>query len=299
MQGHFYTESVSVRKLPHRLDIADGGAYNPDAFPLPTGGLSFTPARKMMTLPMNGTRRIFNPLVFSVLSMLCLAAALPGRLAAQCTLQSPPLAFEPSPPGASRNGTNLTSGHQTDLQVYNSGGGPRMVMLESFGYSILDLSNPANPTAMVYDNMGLSSEVPTVGDGQSDVASIGVSPDGGRLVIGLNGNARRDLNSVAATAGANGLFNRITGGFIPRGALGTAVQHVGNRYLAYSLIPSSGLTVADITNIPGPLAPANVPSEHVGRAARGKTHQQPDRIGMEPIVARTQRGRLKNAFSKA
>jgi hypothetical protein len=163
-----------------------------------------------MTLPMVGTKRVFNRLALSVLSMLCLAVALPGRLDAQCTLQSQgPISFEPNPPGASRDGTNLSSGKQGDLQIYQSSGSPRMMMLEAFGYSILDLSNPASPLALKYDNMGFSGEVPTVGDGQSDVASIGVSPDGQRFALSFNGNASPLFGSVVG-AGSGAGFDRVT-----------------------------------------------------------------------------------------
>ena len=52
--------------------------------------------------------------------MLAGTTLLAGSAAAQCTLVSPPLAFEPSPPGAARP-WNLYGGHNSDLQVYSSG----------------------------------------------------------------------------------------------------------------------------------------------------------------------------------
>ncbi|MDL2717772.1 MAG: hypothetical protein PT977_08460 [Acidobacteriota bacterium] len=189
------------------------------------------------------------------------------RAAAQCTLTSSPLSFEPFPPGASRP-FGLNSGHNSDLKVYQAGASSRMLMQESFGYSILDLSNPGNPSALLYRNMINSGEVPYSGDGQSYIKSIGVSPDGQRLALGLTGNAHPDYKSVAATANASG-FSNVTGGFVPRNSGGMVVQKISNRYLAYALIGSSGidsgsLTVADITNLPGPMAPVNLPSENVG-----------------------------------
>jgi Ig-like domain CHU_C associated len=189
-----------------------------------------------------------------------------GRAAAQCTLVAPPLSFEPNPPGVSRNGTNLSSGKQSDLQVYQSGGSPRMLMLEAFGYSVLDLSNPANPFALAYDNMSFSGEVPTAGDGQSDVASIGVSPDGQRFVLSLNGNASPMYGTVVGSAGGAG-FNHVTGGFTPRGAGGgVVIQHVGSRYIAYALLPSSNinpqtLSIVDVTSPPASLGPTNMTPE--------------------------------------
>ncbi len=143
-----------------------------------------------------------------------------------------------------------------------------MLMQESFGYSILDLSNPASPSAILYRNMINSGEVPYAGDGQSYVGSIGVSADGQRLALGLNGNAAPDYDSVAATAAASG-FNNVTGGFSPRNAGGMVVQKISNRYIAYALVGSSriapgSLTVADISNLPGPMAAVNLPSEVAG-----------------------------------
>ncbi|MEO8586083.1 MAG: PKD domain-containing protein, partial [Acidobacteriota bacterium] len=227
-----------------------------------------------MTLHLVRSRRAFRRLTLPLLSVLSFAAAvLPLRVAAQCTLQPglAPLSFEPNPPGPPRPG-NLASGKNSDLQVFRAGGAPHILMQEGFGYSVLDITNPVNPTALVYVNMAFSGEMPSVGDGQSYIASIGISPDGQRMALGLNGNADPGYGSVAATASGNG-FNRISAGFLPRGAVGTIVQGVASRYLAYSLLPSSGiapgaLSVVDVTNIPGPLAPANLNPEQVGPGGR-------------------------------
>ena len=54
-----------------------------------------------------------------------------------------------------------------------------MLMQESFGYSVLDISNPVNPTALLYNNLvPLGGDASAVGDGQSYIGSIAVSPDG-------------------------------------------------------------------------------------------------------------------------
>src|SRR5512141_3203397 len=74
-----------------------------------------------------------------------------GSLAAQCTLVAPPLPFEPSPPGAARP-WNLYGGHNSDLGLYSSGASRRLVMIETWGYSVLDLANPASPTALLYND---------------------------------------------------------------------------------------------------------------------------------------------------
>src|SRR5512143_1030284 len=215
-----------------------------------------------MTLQTVGTRRAPTRLTLPILSLLLgFGVGLPARLHAQCTLSSAPISFEPSPPGADRSSSKLAAAKNNDLVLFQSNG-QKMLMQESFGYSVLDVSNPVNPTALIYDNMALSGEMPAVGDGQSYIGSIGVSPDGARLALGLNGNAQPQYGSVAAT-GIGNTFKPITGGFMPRNSA-TVVQGVGSRYLAYSLKFFPGaLTVADITNIPGPLAPTNVTSEPV------------------------------------
>ena len=186
---------------------------------------------------------------------------LAGSVAAQCTLVSPPLSFEPSPPGAARP-WNLYGGHNSDLGSTRAAGFAAPRDDRDSGYSVLDWRNPASPTALLYNDTRFNDGIPAVGDGQSYVGSIGVSSDGARLALSLTNPAQPEYGSVAATANGIG-FNRMTGGFMPRSGA-TAVQGVGGRYLAYSLTFMSGaLTVADITNLPGALAPTNVSSERV------------------------------------
>jgi hypothetical protein len=228
------------------------------------------PCKALLLLEMrlkSNTSRLAKRAFAGILACAALVALPGGPAEAQCTLTAPPASFEPSPPGAARP-WQLYAGHNNDLQLYSVGASRRLLMMETFGYSVLDISNPASPTALLYVYMIDTGEVPRNGDGQSYIGSVGVSPDGARLALGLNGNAQTEYGSVAATANGTG-FNHITGGFMPRNAA-TVVQHVANRYLAYSLLASSpiatgALSVADITNIPGPFSPTNVSSEQVGR----------------------------------
>src|SRR5512135_1655645 len=90
-------------------------------------------------------------IVFAVLGL----AASPARLGAQCTLASSPVSFEPNPPGAARLGS-LSSGFSTSLALYkNASGAQRLLMIEAWGYSTLDLSNPGSPAALKYDDLRL------------------------------------------------------------------------------------------------------------------------------------------------
>jgi hypothetical protein len=195
-------------------------------------------------------------------ALLGLLAVLPARLEAQCTLSGSPVSFEPNPPGVSRPIT-LSSGYNNSLDLYRSGaGGPRrLLMQESYGYSVLDLSSPANPTALYYrDNRFGSDKVTLGGDGQTDVYSLGVSDDGQRGVFSLGGPADSWYTIVGASNG-NGFLHR--GSFSPRRAGSTLVQHSGSRYIAYE-ITSTQVAAADVTTLPATFTQQNMTSENTG-----------------------------------
>src|ERR1017187_889430 len=101
-----------------------------------------------------------------------------------CTLASPPISFEPNPPGVPRV-YPFGACYSNNLSLYQRGaGGPwRILMEEAWGYSILDISNPLNPTALLYHFF--PGELHVGGDGQSMVATIAVSPDGARAAFSL------------------------------------------------------------------------------------------------------------------
>src|ERR1039457_2726881 len=69
-----------------------------------------------------------------------------------CTLASPPISFEPNPSGVPRPCCMWSSGFNNKLELYQRGaGGPRRILMEeAWGYSILDISNPTNPSALYY-----------------------------------------------------------------------------------------------------------------------------------------------------
>jgi len=137
-------------------------------------------------------------------------------------------------------------------------------MQESYGYSVLDLSTPTNPTALYYrDNRfptGGSDSVTVGGDGQSDVYSSGVSDDGKRAVFSLGGPGDAWF-TIAGVQSGDGW--KMRGSFAPRRAGFTAVQHIGNRYIAYEIAPTA-VSVADVTTLPASFSKRNMTSESTG-----------------------------------
>ena len=200
------------------------------------------------------------------MAFLGLLAALPARLEAQCTLSGSPVSFEPNPPGVSREGTPyLGSGFNNNLALYQNGGsGPyRLLMQESFGYSVLDLSNPVNPTALYYHDVrfpiGGRNSVTHHGDGQNNIQTIAVSPDGQRAAFSTTGPAAPFNTVVGSPDGGSGFT--LWGDFKGQRASSTLIQHVGSRYIAYDILPNSA-TASDITTLPtSSLSPLNMASE--------------------------------------
>ena len=201
-----------------------------------------------------------------VLALLGLAAA-PVRLEAQCTLASSPVAFEPNPPGASRLGS-LSSGFSTSLALYRNGAGsPRILMFEAWGYSTLDIaSNPGSPSALKYDDLRLdpnnstTNQVPAHGDGQSYIQTVGISPDGQRIISSVNGPAEPDWhNLVGKTDGGEGFG--MWGDFGNSRASGTVVQQAASRYIAYAAYFTNPLVVSDVTTLPAAFSSLNLASE--------------------------------------
>ena len=181
-----------------------------------------------------------------------------ARVEAQCTLASTPVAFEPNPPGVIRV-WSMEGSYSTSLALYQSGAGSnRMMMSESFGYSILDLSNPGNPVALLYDDFRFATTNPLQqhGDGQSAIQTFGVSPDGQRATFSVNGPFDPPWHTIGARNYGGEGFG-LWGDFAPNRALGTVVQHVNGRYIAYAIHGSINMTAADITTLPSALAPYN------------------------------------------
>ncbi|HTY42227.1 MAG TPA: hypothetical protein VMH79_10175, partial [Thermoanaerobaculia bacterium] len=213
-----------------------------------------------------------RPGVFGIaLALLCLGA--PAQVQAQCTLTSTPVQFE----GTLPNGTKvpsgvprpilLTAGSSALTVFHNAAGAPRLMNAETFGYSILDLTNPANPTALKYDDFrfdatsSTTNPIPTHGDGQSYIATTAVSKDGQRIAFSMNGPADPPWHTLAGRSdGAEGFG--MWGDFPMNRALGTAVQAVAGRYIAYAVSGSANVTAADITSLPtSDFSPLNIPYE--------------------------------------
>jgi PKD repeat protein len=128
-------------------------------------------------------------------------------------------------------------------------------MYEAWGYSILDISNPLNPTALKYDDLRLdpvsatTNPVRASGDGQSYIQTVGASPDGQRAVFSVSGPAEPTWHTlVGRTDGAEGFG--VWGDFGNSRASGTVVQQIGSRYIAYATSSTLPVVAADVTTLP-------------------------------------------------
>src|SRR5512141_312983 len=181
-------------------------------------------------------------------------ATLPAQLDAQCTAAGTPVQFEPNPPGASRLGT-LSAGFSNSLAVYrNAGGAPRLLMIEAWGYSTLDLTNPGTPIALRYDDLRLdpssggTNKVQANGDGQSYIQTVGVSVDGQRMVSSVNGPAEPTWHNLVGAPDGDGFG--MWGDYGDSRASGTVVlKTASGRYVAFSTYFSNPLIVSDVTTL--------------------------------------------------
>jgi hypothetical protein len=176
---------------------------------------------------------------------------------------SAPLDFEPHPPGLARP-ILLSPAYNLNLSLFRAGsGGPwRLLVQESFGYSILDLTNPASPTAIKWGDLRFDPPNPVAqhGDGQSYIQTVAVSPDGQRSAFSVNGPAEPVFHTLAGRPdGANGFG--IWGDFGDSRNSGTVVHQVGARYIAYSTLGTSSGFAADVTNLPSSLGSLNLSYE--------------------------------------
>ena len=181
-------------------------------------------------------------------------AGLPGKSDAQCTAGTP-VSFEPNPPGVSRPGT-LSSGFSNSLSLYrNSSGAPRLMMIEAWGYSTLDLTTPGSPMAVKYDDLRLdpnnstTNQVPAHGDGQSYIQTIGVSADGQRVVSSVNGPAEPDWHNLVGRSDGGEGFG-MWGDYGTSRASGTVVVQSPARYVSFATYFTNPLVVSDVTTLP-------------------------------------------------
>ncbi len=209
-----------------------------------------------------------------VVSTLLLAGAPAAR--AQCVV-SPPTSFEPNPPGPAgpRNVALLSPNSMYHLALFQNGpAGPwRVLMQESFGYSVLDLTNPASPSVVRWDYMPFdTNSVVPHGDGQSYVQAIGASPDGQRVALSLTGPASPPWNTVIGSPDDKSGFT-MWGDTPPVGGVGAAVLQAGARYVHFGLT-SDNLYASDVTTCPGcsahPTSRSRRPLSRVARASRSR-----------------------------
>ena len=184
-----------------------------------------------------------------------------------CSLSSV-VQFEPNPPGVSRPQPPLSPGFSNALAIYRKGAlGPRrLLMMESYGYSVLSLDNPSSPSALSYRAL-MSDGVTLGGDGQSIVYSFGISDDGQRVAFGL-GNQADAWGTVAGPAATgSGEGFKLFASFAPARSTAT-VQHVGSRYLAYTFSNTSS-AVTDVTILPATFTKFNTSGESTGWGGGG------------------------------
>ena len=127
--------------------------------------------------------------VLTMLSTLVSTLVAP-RAMAQCTLPSGgAVEFgNGHAPGPTLSAAFGMGGFEDDVSVYATPtGARRLLLMFNYGYGVMDLANPGNPTALAYTSM--VNDVTPRGDGQNYVWSMGVAPDGARAVF-------RDRKSV-------------------------------------------------------------------------------------------------------
>lgn len=207
---------------------------------------------------------VSRPGAFGILLPALLLASSP-RAAAQC-IASPPTDFHvPFTFGGPRP-VSLSAGFNSNLALFRAGaGGPwRMLMEESFGYSIFDLSNPASPGLPIrWDYIpGDANKVPIAGDGQSYIQTIAVTADGQRVAFSLTGPAAPWNSIVGSPDGSFGWT--MWGDTAPTRGSATVLQTIGGRYLHYGMDVTTGVYVADVTTLPGSFAVGNVPFQVTG-----------------------------------
>ncbi|MFI5197442.1 MAG: PKD domain-containing protein, partial [Thermoanaerobaculia bacterium] len=186
--------------------------------------------------------------VLVVLSILVSTLAA-QRAMGQCTLSSAVNFGAGNAPGAPipTSGSAFRSGYENDVPLYTtSTGARRLLLMFNYGYGVMDLSSPGNPSALTYENM--LSDIPARGDGQSYITSMGVAPDGARAVFSL-GSQATPFKAAVGLGSSMAFF--LKGDFSAGVATGgVVVQKTSDgRYIAYALL-NSVLVAANATTLP-------------------------------------------------
>ncbi len=150
-------------------------------------------------------------------------------------------------------------------------------MNETFGYSILDLTNPVEPDRAPVRRLPHRTRATRTRTRSSSTGtararsrrSASRRTASARRSPSTAPSTRRGTRSRARNYGGEGFG--LWGDFAPNRALGTVVQHVNGRYIAYAIHGSINMTAADITTLPSTLA--SYTSCTPGRAVRRTTRR--------------------------
>jgi hypothetical protein len=201
--------------------------------------------------------------VFAAGILLLAATAWAPSVRAQCTLSGSPVLFEPRPPGVPRPATLNWIGIN-DFRFFQPPGGvaPRILVSESFGYQVVELTNPMNPVAIRYEDYRFEPStpgpIPCNGDCHGSISSQAISDDGARVLFGLLSSQSSPYSTVVGVPDASYGF-QLAGDMLPNNS-SVAIQRIGGRYLAYST-DGINLWAADVTSPPGLGAPNNLHAE--------------------------------------
>ncbi|MCC7160838.1 hypothetical protein IT399_03940, partial [Candidatus Nomurabacteria bacterium] len=126
----------------------------------------------------------------------------------------------------------------------------KLMVGQNFGYTIASLINPSRPTVAGHDNMitaGGGGPIEKVGDGQSTIMELAVSPDGQRALVGWTD---AESGAVFVLSPDGEIFKTVDqfGSYRPTG-LGI-VQRSDGKYFGFDL-GHNYLFVKDITSTPG------------------------------------------------
>lgn len=195
------------------------------------------------------------------LLMVAVVALAEEPAAAQCAVSFPqqfplPRTYYPK----------FTYGYTDDLSVFGPPGARRLLMRESFGFTLWDLGFPGAPRRIRSVDLEARPGYGVVGDAFQTVSKVAAAADGSRFLVNwrqdTHGNLLLQTDDSFANAGEYGPA---------RASGGIAIGKVGNRYLAFSM-SAFAVQVADVTSfVTGAAAamPGSIPSEVLNGAPTG------------------------------